>query len=90
VGANQIGQFFFGMNRNAMRVRAAREFGGVSTMVDIRDLGSGERDHLVAGVVPEIDVEIMKITPSRPHDNNSFHHGEPSLPVSAVAQRRIP
>jgi hypothetical protein len=53
-------------------------------MVDIRDQGRGECDHLVAGVVAEIDVEIMEIPPGRANNNDSFHHGEPSLRVIAI------
>ena len=61
------------MNRDAFRVKTAGQLCRIPAPFDIRDLGGGKTDHAIPLVVPEIDVEIVKIPAGGPHDDDVFH-----------------
>ena len=70
----KIGQAFLGKNGNSARIIASRQFGWIKPPFDIGDLGGGEGDDLIAGIVFEVHVEIVKIPAGGSHDDDFFYH----------------
>ena len=70
---DQIDQGVFGVNRDALGVKLTGQLGRVAPAVNVRDLGGGETDDPVAGVVSKVNVEVVKIPTGRPDDNYFFH-----------------
>jgi hypothetical protein len=68
-----------GMDRNAARVELARQFLRIHASRDVRDLRRRERDHLVVLVVPEVDVEVVKVAAGSPHDDDTSFHAHLTL-----------
>ncbi len=60
----------FGHDRDAVGVERSGERGGVAAVVDARDLGGGEGDDLVVGVVAEHGVEVVEIATAGAHDDD--------------------
>src|SRR5262249_55204778 len=56
------------------RVADAAQYGRVPPVGDPRDLGSGEGDDLILGIVTKIGVEGMKIPSGRPHDEDTLDY----------------
>src|SRR5664280_1229093 len=78
-------QVRLGHDLNAVRIERAGQLPGVTSSGDAGDLScGGEGHHLDARVIAVDDVEVMKVAPSGPHDDNtSTIHGNSG--PSAVA-----
>lgn len=72
---NQLGQIFFRIDGNALRIEFATEAGGIATITNVRNLISGKGDHLIIFIVAKNTIKVVKITASRAHDDDfsSFH-----------------
>ncbi len=87
------------VNGNPLRIQLPRQLPGILLAGDVRDLGGGEGDHLVLGVVAEAGVEVMKIAPGGAHDQHAnlvshvvllvLFYFRPSSPVSWGAAPRF-
>ncbi len=62
--------------RDAVGVQPAGQLGGVLAVLDVRDLGRGERHDLVLLVVAEVGVEVVEVAPRSSHDEDfrAFGH----------------
>ena len=72
VGLDQLPQFFVGMNGNSVRIKRAGQICRVAATIDVGNLGRGECHYPIAAVVPEIDIEVVKITTGGAHDDDIF------------------
>ena len=68
--ANQLPQLFFWINRNAVWIQGAAQFGRVAPALDSRNLSSRERDNLVIGIIAKAYIEIVEI-PARGAKNEN-------------------
>ena len=75
---NQRFEFFFCVDGNTAGVERSAQRWRVATVFDSRDLSRGERHDFVFGVVTEADIESVKISPCRTHN-------EDALPVGYVS-----
>ena len=64
----------FGVYGDAVRVSRARQRGRIAALLDMRNLGGRECDHVDVLSVPVTGVEHVKITSRSAHDENSTHH----------------
>ncbi len=66
-----------GPDRDADRIPVPGQLVRVDAAVDVRDLGGGERHHLVRVRVAEEDVEVVKVAAGSADDDHSprFHRG---------------
>jgi hypothetical protein len=77
---DQSGQVLFGVDRDALGIKSASQFWRVIAPLDVGDLRGSESDHFVIWVLPEINVEVVEITPCGAHDQRSNgRHIEVSL-----------
>ncbi len=85
-GLDQFSQFIFRPDRYPLWIKRTRQRRWVGFIFDAGNLGCGESDHFVIVIVTEIDVEIMKISSCRSHDNDFFprHFYAPHLNRLAV------
>ena len=70
-GLDQFDQVALRMDRDALRVLLAGQRSRVFALIDVRDLGGGESNDFVVGIIPEESVEIMEIAPCSAHDQCS-------------------
>jgi hypothetical protein len=71
----QIIEFFFGADRNAVRIQGAGKRGWITTIVDVRDLRRRDSNDIDFRIVPVTAIENMEVTSRSPHDNDlSTHH----------------
>ena len=72
---DKLVQVRFGVDRYALRIKLTRKDGWIGLVLYAGDLGGGESDHLIGRVVPEEDVEVVKVAPRGAHDNDPglFH-----------------
>ena len=71
---DQPGEVFFRVDGDAIGISVSGQLRRVPAAVDVRDLGRGKSDDAIAGVVFEINVEIVKIPAGRPHDDYFLDH----------------
>jgi len=64
-------EFLFIDDGNAIRVVSAGERGRVAPIGNLRDLRSRESDHMTARVIPVHHIEVVKVAPGSPHDDNA-------------------
>src|SRR5262245_40724861 len=67
---NDTWQVLLRENGDTLGISRAGQLGGVEPPLDVGDLGRGEGDHLIGGVVAEEDVEVVEIASRRPHDDD--------------------
>ncbi len=84
---DEVGQSRLFVNGNAVGISLPGQFRRIPAALDVRDLGGGKGDHPVAGIVAEIDVEIVEIPPRRAHDDGVFDHFGAPLSSQAAAFR---
>ncbi len=75
---DQVGQLLLGTDGDAFGVQLAGQGGGIHFSFDSGNLRGSEGDDVVMVVVAEEDVEVVKIPPRRPHDDDFLFH--PSAP----------
>ena len=68
---NKLYQVAFGVDRDAGWITRAGQLSGIGTTLDIRDLGSGEGNNIVVGVIPKEHVEVVEIAPCGAHDDGA-------------------
>src|SRR5690606_35576817 len=71
---DQFFDFGFGMDLDPVGIEAASQFGGVFLIIDAGNLSGGEGHNFIILIVAEEDVEIVKITSCRTHDDYSAFH----------------
>jgi len=71
---DQVEQAVVRMNRDALRIESAGQFGRISPSLDVRDLGGRKTDHPLPLIVPEIGIEVVKLPTGRTHDHDVFDH----------------
>ncbi len=72
------------VDRDAAGVAVPREDGGVRSVIDVGDLGRGERDDVGLGVVPVDDVEVVEVAAGGSHDQDTTQHGVRSFQERVV------
>ena len=72
--SDEIGQLFLRINVNALGIEISCEFWRIEPSLCRRNLGCCKGDDFMAGIVLEIDVEVVKIPTSGSHDDNFFNH----------------
>jgi hypothetical protein len=71
----QIIEFFFGADRNTVRVQRACKRGRITTIVDVRDLRRRDSNDIDFRIIPVTAIENMEVTSRSSHDNDlSTHH----------------
>ncbi len=63
-------QFFFGMDRNPVRVQRSGQLRRIAAIVDVGDLRRGERHDAVRGVVAIHRVEVVEVPTGGPQDDD--------------------
>ncbi len=71
---NEPGKPVFREDGDPVRIAFSRKFRGINTIFYGGDLGCRKGNHAVSGIVPEVDIEIVKIPPRGPHDDYFFDH----------------
>ena len=85
LGGDQVLEPLLGDDRDPLGVGGPGQGGRVGAVVDVGDLGGGERHHLGGRVATERAVEVVEVPPGGPHDDH------PSLQarlLASVAARR--
>jgi hypothetical protein len=71
---DQVNEFIFGKNRDAIGIKWARQRGGIGASFDIWDLRRSKGDNLAGRVIAKDKIEIVEIPSCRAHDENSGCH----------------
>jgi hypothetical protein len=67
---DQARQITLGIDGNAVGIKLASQFGRVLSAVNIRNLGSSERNDIVKFIIAEAGIEIVKIPARGSNDDN--------------------
>jgi len=70
LASDQLGQHLLRKYGNAAWVESAGQGGRIAPVADARDLGGGEGDHPGGRIILEDAVEVVKIPPGGPHDED--------------------
>ena len=73
VGGDELVELGLGVDRDALGIELAGQGRGILAAFDVRDLGGGEGDDLVVGIVAEEGVEVVEVAPGGAHDDDLFH-----------------
>jgi hypothetical protein len=72
--ADEFAELGLRVNGNAFGIELSREFRRIEATLNVRDLRCGKSDDVVPGIIPEVNVEIVKVASCGPHDENFFNH----------------
>ncbi len=62
VFADELGEFALGMYGDSVGIEGTGQFGGVDSVFDVGYLSCGKGDDSILFVVPEVDVEVVKVS----------------------------
>ena len=65
-------QLILWIDLDAIGVKLAGQLWRILAPIDIGNLRCRERDHVVTRIIAEVGIEIVKIAPSRTHNNDSY------------------
>ena len=81
--ADELHQLLFRLDGDSLGIKMSGQLGRIASVIDVRNLGGGEGDDLVCGIVAIQDVEVVKIPPGGTHDEDfSFHRRDSALIVA--------
>src|SRR5690606_3770157 len=69
------GKLLFRDDRDALGIRRACQSGRVDASFDVGDLRRGKGDDMIGPILPESDVEVVKIAAGGPHDDDAAGRG---------------
>src|ERR1039458_8770811 len=73
VFGNQLFHILFLEDRDAFRIQASCRFGRITAAGNVRNLGGGECDYVLVGIVAEQDIEVVEVPACGAKNQNSLH-----------------
>jgi hypothetical protein len=69
---DQFGELILRVNGDSLRIKISSKFRGINSALNIGDLSRCESDDIIVRIVPEINVEVVKIASCSAHDNHTI------------------